>query len=349
MRAINIEDLKEGMKTARSIYDESGRILLTAGIVLNSLYINKLASMGLPFVYIEDEVVGPLEVSPIIRDKVNYRTVKVIKDVVKSASVQNKVDMTVVSSIVNEILDELKGESNVLFQLIEPSKADSLLYSHSVGVCILSILTGMAMGFDDLKLKTLAMGAIMHDIGKSTNSGPEHTTRGFELLRENKAFSIFIAHVAFQHHERHDGTGYPRGIKGEEIHPYAAITSVCNEYYNCVTNPNSRMRLHPSQALEKILEESGKAFRPEVVRAFSTIIAPYPVGATVRLNNGVVGVVVDVFRDYPTRPVVKIITNEEGVVQKEFDEINLTVRESLWIKEVISEKERRKILRTNPA
>lgn len=349
MRAINVEELKSGMRIARSIYDDAGRILLTAGTVLNSLYINKFISMGIPFVYIEDEIIGRLEVEPIIKDEVKAQTVKVIKDVVKSASVQNQVDLRPVSNMVNEILDELKGVSNVMFQLVEPSKADAFLYSHSVGVCVLSILTGKALGLDDLKMKTLGMGAILHDIGKSIDPGPEHTKIGFEILRENKGLSILIAHAAFQHHERYDGTGYPRKLQKDEIHLYAAITSICNEYYNLVTNPNNRLRVYPYQALEKILAESGKAFDPEIIKAFSTNIAPYPIGATIRLNNGAIGVVIEVSREYPTRPVIKTITNEKGVVQKEFPEINLAEKDGIWIKEVISEKERRKLIDTNPA
>lgn len=349
MRAINVEELKTGMRIARSIYDDTGRVLLSAGIVLNSLYINKLTSMGIPFVYVEDEIVGRLDVEPIIKEEVKLQTVKAVKDVVKSASVQNQIDITPVSNMVNEIMDELKGASKVLFQLVEPSKADAFLYSHSVGVCVLSLLTGKELGLDELKLKTLGLGAILHDIGKSVDPGPDHTSKGFELLRANRAFSILIAHTAFQHHERFDGTGYPRQIKGEEIHLYAAITSICNDYYNLVNHPDKRLRIYPHQALEKILAESGKAYNPEIIGAFSTNIAPYPVGATIRLNNGVIGVVIEVTREFPTRPLIKIITNEKGILQKDFPELDLSKDFGLCITEVISEQERRKLAEINPA
>lgn len=349
MRAINVEELKSGMRIARSIYDEAGRVLLSAGILLNSLYITKLTAMGIPFVYIEDEFVGPLDVEPIIKDEVKLQTVKVVKDVVKSASVQNKVDITPVSNMVNEIMDEIKGTSKVLFQLVEPSKADAFLYSHSVGVCVLSILTGKELGLDELKLKTLGMGAILHDIGKSIDQGPEHTTKGFELLRENRALSVLIAHTAFQHHERFDGTGYPRQIKGEEIHLNAAITCICNDYYNLVNHPDKRLRIYPHQALEKILAEGGKAYNSDILGAFSTNIAPYPVGATIRLNNGAIGVVIEVTREFPTRPVIKIITDEKGILKKDFPELDLSKDFGLCITEVISEQERRKLAKINPA
>lgn len=348
MRAINVEQLKTGMRIARTIYDDVGRILLNAGVVLNALYIEKLTSLGIPFIYIEDEILGHLEVDDVINDKVKLQTVKAVKDVVKSASVQSSLDIRPVSDMVNEILDELKGVSNLMIQFIEPTNKNAYLYSHSVGVSVLSILTGIALGLDDLKLKTLGMGSILHDLGKSLNKGPEHTTHGFEILRQIRSLNILIAHVAFQHHEKYDGTGYPRKLQGEGIHQYAAITSVANTYYNLVTNPNNHARIYPYQALEQILAESGKSFNPEVVKAFSRNIAPYPVGATVRLNNGIIGVVIEVFRDFPTRPIIKQITNNTGGIQKSFPEINLIEEKNLCIKGIITEQERQKLTKINP-
>ena len=347
MRAINVEQLETGMRIARTIYDDVGRILLNAGVILNTLYIEKLRSLEIPFIYIEDEILGPLEVDEVINDKVKLQTVKAVKNVVKSASVQDHLDIRPVSDMVNEILDELKGVSNLLVQLVEPTNKDSYLYSHSVGVSVLSILTGMSLGLDDLKLKILGMGAVLHDLGKSVGNGPEHTTHGFEILRQIRSLNILIAHVAFQHHEKYDGTGYPRNLRGEDIHQYAAITSVANTYYNLVTNPNNRVRIYPYQALERILAESEKSFNPEIVKAFSRNIAPYPVGATVRLNNGIIGVVIEVYKDFPTRPIIKQITNDAGGIQQRFPEINLIKERDLFIKEMITEQERQELTKKN--
>jgi putative nucleotidyltransferase with HDIG domain len=227
---------------------------------------------------------------------------------------------------------------------MDSRSANMYLYNHSVGVCVLSVVTGMALGLDDLKLKTLAMGAILHDIGKSLSPGPEHTIHGFEILRNNKILNIMVGHVAYQHHEKYDGTGYPRQLKGEDIHLFAAITGVANFYDNLVTNLNPEKRLYPYQAIELVVAESGRSFHPEIVKAFSRNIAPYPVGTAVRLNNGAVGVVVSVPRNYPTRPVVKIVTNHVGVLLTTFPEVDLLQEKTLFINEILSEKERQEIL-----
>lgn len=344
MRAIEVENMQEGMKIARTIYDDTGRVLLSAGTVLSNLYIKKLKEYGIPFIYVEDEIIGSLEVEDLIHDQVRIQTVKALKQVIACAAMRSDVDLKPISQMVNKILDDLKG-TNILVQLMDIRSPNMYVYNHSVGVCVLSILTGRALQLDELKIKTLGMGAILHDIGKSLSTGPEHTIHGFEILRNNKLLNIMVSHVAYQHHEKYDGTGFPRQLKGEDIHLFAAITSISNVYDNLVSHPEPEKRLLPYQALEVIMAESGRAFHPEVVKAFSQNIAPYPVGTAVLLNNGAVGVVTNVPRDFPTRPLIKLITDKVGVLLTDFPEIDLLEENTLFVNGILSEKERQNIVR----
>ncbi|MDD2401067.1 MAG: HD domain-containing protein [Clostridia bacterium] len=344
MRAIDIDELKEGMCVARTIYDDAGRVLLSSGVGLNKLYIKKLNIFGIPFVYVKDEILGPLEVEDVINDRVRLQTVKALKNVVENARMQSDLDLKPVSGMINKILDDLKGVPDLLVQIMDPRSSNSYMYSHSVGVSVLSILTGMALHLDDLKLKILGMGSLLHDIGKSLGDGPEHTTYGFDILRNNKELNILIAHVAYQHHEKYDGTGYPRSLQGENINIYAAITSVADYYDQLVTNTDKSKRIYPYQALELILAESGRTFHPDVVKAFSRNIAPYPIGTAVRLNNGTIGVVAFVPRNYSTRPTIKVIKNHLGILQKNFPVLDLMEETTLFVNEIIKEQERREII-----
>lgn len=344
MRAIEIEAIKNGMKIAKTLYDDTGRVLLSAGTVLTPLYIKKMGMYGIPFVYVEDELVGPIKVEDMIHDRVRIQTVKALKEVVNTAKMNSELDLRLVSGMVNKILDDLKGVTNMLVQLIDMRSSTMFIYNHSVAVCVLSVITGIALGLDDLKIKTLGMGAILHDIGKSVNDGPEHTIHGFELLRNNKALNIMISHVAYQHHEHYDGSGYPRQLRGEDIHLFAAITGIANFYDNLVSDPDVDKRYMPYQALELVMAESGKSFHPEIVKAFTRNIAPYPVGTAVRLNNGAIGVVVSVDRNMPTRPVIKLITNHVGVLLTAFPELDLISEKTLFIHEIINEKERQELI-----
>lgn len=344
MRAIEIDEINDGMKVAKTIYDDSGRVLLSSGAVLSSLYIKKLKLYGIPFIYIEDEMVGPLEVEDVIHDRVRIQTVKALKEVISNANMNTELDLRPVSQMVNKILDDLKGVTNMLVQLMDMRSTNMFIYNHSVAVCVLSIMTGMALSLDELKIKTLGMGAILHDIGKSLSPGPEHTIHGFEILRNNKALNVMIGHVAYQHHERYDGSGYPRQLTGEDIHLFAAITGIANYYDNLVSHPESSKRLFPYQALEMVVSESGRGFHPDIVSAFSRNIAPYPVGTAVRLNNGAVGVVVRVPRNFPTRPIVKLVRSHSGIILTTFPEIDLLQEKTLFINDIINEKDRKDIL-----
>lgn len=343
MRAIDIHEVRNGMRIAKTIYDDAGRVLLNTGALLTSRYIDKLSSYGIPFIYIEDEILGPLEVEDVINDRVRQQTVKALKQIVDNARMKSDIDIKPISTMVNKILDDLRSVPNMMMQLMDIRSSNSFIYNHSVGVCVLSIMTGMVLGLDELKLKNLGMGAILHDIGKALSQGPEHTIHGFEILRNNKLLNIVVAHVAYQHHEKYDGTGFPRQLKGEDIHLFAAIVALADLYDNLVSNPEAEKRLFPYQALELIVAESNRAFHPEIVKAFSQNIAPYPVGSAVRLNNGAVGVVITVPKHYPTRPLIKLITSHTGILLTNFPEVDLMKEATLFVNEVLSEKERQEI------
>lgn len=344
MRTVDISQLDSGMKIAKAIYDDNGRILLNAGTVLNSRYIEKMDSLGIPFVYIEDEIVGPIEVEDLIHDRIKIQTVKALKQITDNIRLRAEVDLRQISDLVNGILDDLKGVPNLIVQLMDIRASNMYVYNHSVSVCILSVITGMSLSLDDLKIKTLGLGAMLHDVGKSLSDGPEHTLHGFEILRSNKTLNVTAAHVAYQHHERYDGEGYPRQLKGEEIHLYGAIVACANYYDNLVSEPDPSKRLLPYQALEAVMAESGRALHPEVVKAFIKNIAPYPVGTAVRLNDGSIGVVISVNQSMPSRPLIKLIANGSGILLKDFPDLDMMNAPTTFIIEIISETERREIM-----
>jgi len=321
MRGIDLENLKEGQKLARPIYDDAGRILLHKGTILKKMYIKRLEELGIPFVYVEDELIGPIDTEDLIHDSVRIQSVKMIKFSMDRAKISKNIDIRYVSEVVNKIIDDIASSSNLLVSLLD-IRANSLqLFNHSISVAVLAIVTGMVLKLDQLKLKNLAMGAVLHDIGKSLVQGEEHTTLGFNLIRQNKEINIACAHVAYQHHERYDGKGYPRGLKSEEIHLFGAITAIANYYDGLVAPEDNKDRMYPYQAIERIVAESGKMFHPEMVIAFTRNIVPYPVGSLVRINTNSLGVVVGLHSNFPTRPIIKLVTDRFGGLLMDFPEL----------------------------
>ena len=120
---------------------------------------------------------------------------------------------------------------------------------------------------------------------------------------------MLVVHVAYQHHEKCDGKGYPRRLAGEEIHEYARITSIADVYDALTSERSYRSAMLPHEAYEIMQAGSGTQFDPEILKVFLQQVAVYPVGAFVELNNGEIGVVIQVSRYMPTRPKVRIVLN----------------------------------------
>jgi len=108
MRIIEIEELKEGMKLAKTVYDDTGRVLLSVGTELTERYIRKLSSFGMPFIYIEDELIGPMDIEDIIHDRVRIQTVKALQNVVDSARMRSELDFRPIS-VENEKISAFSG------------------------------------------------------------------------------------------------------------------------------------------------------------------------------------------------------------------------------------------------
>ncbi|MDH7478903.1 MAG: HD domain-containing phosphohydrolase, partial [Syntrophomonadaceae bacterium] len=325
MRLLLIEELRPGMVLARSIYDDNFNLLLGSGYSLTPGVIEKLKAMGMNGVYIKDELISDSGVNEVLSDRIKSQALKSIKKSFKKAKMDSDIDYREVSKIVGIILDEVLSSSKILVELIDIRSKGNYYLSHSISVCAMAILTGISMNYNQMNLLDLGKGAMLHDIGltRALNNdlgGPlsregylEHPAAGFEILRNIPEISTLSAHVAFQHHERHDGSGFPRGLSGEQIHPYAAITAVVDAYDSMVTPVEGR-GLNPARALESIIMGSGRLYSPEVVLAFCKHIAPYPVGSIVKLNTGELAVVIHNHSSFRTRPVVKVISDRFGRV-----------------------------------
>jgi HD-GYP domain-containing protein (c-di-GMP phosphodiesterase class II) len=170
-------------------------------------------------------------------------------------------------------------------------------------------MTGISLEYDELKLRDLGVGALLHDIGKIeidpeilNKSGrllPEeaveikgHPIKGFEILRKNPDISLISAHCAYQHHERFDGSGYPRRLNGEQIHEFAHIVAIADVYDALTSDVSYRRAVPVYEAIAIILKASGTLFDENLVNYFIENIAIYPIGTVVRLNTNQIGVVV---------------------------------------------------------
>ncbi|MCE5287070.1 MAG: HD-GYP domain-containing protein [Pelosinus sp.] len=348
MRRILLNNIAAGMKLARPLYTADGTVLLNAGIDLNERFVSRLKEFDLSYIYIEDELTQDIDVQDVVSEKTRVEAVAAAKNIMENVRLGRGVDSEQAKKIANMLVDELCGKRGTMLNLIDMRTRSDYLFAHAVNVCVLSILTGLNMGYDEIRLRDLGIGALMHDIGKlqisseicnkAENLTPKEETEfkrhpeiGFEILRKNQEFSILSAHCAFQHHEHYDGSGYPRGLRQEEIHQYAGIVAIADRYDALISDTPKHSAISVYEALAIITRAAGTYFAPEIVENFVKNIAVYPIGSMVRLSNNQVGVVVDFSRENKTKPVVRIITDENRQQINTLQEIDLSKNPALYI------------------
>lgn len=332
MRFISAKTLKPGMVMASTVYNVNGKPLIKSGVSLTERMIEKLLQLNIQHVYIEDGLSAGIEASDSIPAKVRQEAVKKIdstfthleKNTVSNNLVALEQSAASFKEIIDLILNEIKGSKDLLTLLTDVFTYDSYVFHHSFNVTLYSLAIGIELGMPAKQLDTLGLGSIMHDIGKMKVPGEilmkpgkltyeefkevqKHSEYGFDILRQLHNVSLLVAHCAFQHHERLDGSGYPRGLKGNEIHPFAKIIAVADVFDALTSNRVYRDAMLPHEALEVLYAGSGTLFDGNVIQAFRKSVAIYPNGMVVVLSDGRRGIVERQNKGLTHRPVLRII------------------------------------------
>ncbi|NLW48453.1 MAG: HD-GYP domain-containing protein [Firmicutes bacterium] len=362
MRLVSIDNAKNGMVIARNIFTSDGNILLGKGKALTEDYIFRLEQWNINSLYIEDEIIGEIEIDELVNEQTKVETIRITKEAMNNIRNGKMMNSEKVRKAVNNIMEELIQNRKVIVNLVDIRAMNDFTFGHSVEVCILSLLTGIDLGYNFPKLKQLGYGALLHDVGKSTVSEtllykkteltPEerkeiekHARLGYEILQKQEEISSVSAHVAWQHHERYDGSGYPRGIKGAEIQEFARVVALADAFDAMTTDRVYReKKVMPHEALEYLRDTGGTLFDPEIVKVFIQNIAPFPTGSIVSLNTGEKAVVTKVSKDFPSRPEIRIIQNSDGQRLTEPMEKDLRKELTVFIVGVLDEIEAGKLL-----
>lgn len=360
MRKVDINSVKPGAAIAKPIWTENGNILIGAGVQLTERYIERLRSLGIDTLLIEDQYTSDIIPEDTIRDETRKKAVetvyKTMTQLTAATEIKRKVAVPNMGQayhqVLSDILHDLSSQKEMLFNLTNLHSSDGYLFHHSVNVAILSGIVGIAKGYNRNQLMELGIGALLFDIGmtffpdelwqKRTQLTKEererinkHTEEGFNLLRKQFDISLLSAHCALQHHERYDGTGYPRGLKGDEIHEYARIVAIADVYCALTSARPYRKAYSPNEAIEFLFANGNQWFDINLIKIFVNHIAVYPVATTVLLNTGQVGVVSAVNPIASHRPVIRIIEESQGVpllVPYEIDlskTVNITIVKEL--------------------
>lgn len=322
MRIVSIDDVKPGMRLAQAIFrDQDGKILLRPNVVLKLSYIQKIKDLKYQFVYIMepgDEEQDILN-QELIKADTLYRARGVVKKYYNLLKQNKNVDIAEIKDVIGDIVDQIIRNPNIVYNMVDIRSHDNYTYAHSVNVCVIAVMVGVALNLNRRQLETLGIGAILHDIGKlqidnkilnkPTKLEPQeselvrrHARDGYELLRKKANINFLASHIVFQHHEREDGSGYPRGLTGKRIHRFAKIVAVADTYDAMTSNRAYHKEITSLQALEEIKQEVSRKFDPAVVEAFLRVVAPFPIGSTLVFKNG-------------EKAIVRSVTKSECIVE----------------------------------
>ncbi|WP_025334164.1 HD-GYP domain-containing protein [Paenibacillus sabinae] len=335
MRLVPVNRLQEGMKLGKKIYNDEGLVLLSDGVELTGPLIGRLARMDIGYVYVHDSLTEDVDIPTMLHDETRNQALKTIRtqfqDMSNSSGIRKgfyHLDKKF-SNIMDSILDDMSSQEDPMIMLHDMHTTDNYLYVHSLNVCLYTLVLGIAHGYSSSELKVLGLGSLLHDIGKTQIpikivqkpgmlSDEEfrhmraHTEIGFKILKDEPNIPLLAAHCAYQHHERINGSGYPRGIRGPEIHEYAKWIGVADSYDAMTSNRIYKKAMLPHQAVEALYVGSGTLYEQNQLEIFRDRVAIYPIGLNVKLSTGETGVVVSIDPSLPHRPVVRVIEGPEG-------------------------------------
>ncbi len=358
MRLIAVEQLEENDVLGKSIYSENAMLLLSKGVCLTQALIGKLKNANIYYVYVEDEASAGIEPNMSISPEVKVKSVKKAERLLKQHinkmenSKTKYIDEKILKgfqSIVDELFEELGKNPDRLYNMVELMGTDMYTYSHSVNVTVLSIILAVAMGYDQGKIKAIALGALMHDIGKlrvdqNILNKPDrltdaefeemklHAEYGYALLRDDLTLSGITKQIVYGHHERLDGSGYPRQLKGDQISPYTRIVAICDMFDAMTTDRIYQNKMPIYQAIDIMMAEAVRRIDSGLFKVMMENIAVYRPGETVMLEDGRKAVVIDVRKGYATRPILRII---EDPHRMDYYEIDLKYELSTFIREIV--------------
>lgn len=356
MLKLNVQFLKSGMTLAKSIINSNGQILLQEGVRLKESYISKLIGLGISEIYVDIEEAADIVIQDVIREQTRFAAKQIMGQTMNRIYMGEPLNAQKILQTVNKILNDLLSNEDIMVNLSDIKAVDDYTFGHSVNVCVLSLIMGIAMDYQKAQLRDLGVGAILHDIGKVAipqeilnkpgsltneeyNVIKTHTQLGYEILKKYTDISSASAMVALTHHERYDGKGYPFGKKAKEIHEFSRVVNIADVYDALTSDRVYKKKILPHQAVEYLTAMGNHQFDYDMVKKFILHIACYPVGTVVALSTGVKAVVVEVNKNYPNRPKVRYLWDREGNPCKQRLEIDLVQVPSVAIVEILEKLE----------
>ena len=336
MRSIPVEELQPGMILARSIINDEMMVILSEGTLLSKAHITRLAFLDIPLVYVKDEYElseAFQNVSALFDNGSAF--VSEYKDVIhearsifEEAKSSGKAPVEKSKEVIKDTIAPMAKESGVMDYLLEVNHLAADVYNHSVRVSILAGVLAKWMHLPKKESQDVILAGFLHDIGKTKfperlldkrvetltederEAYEQHTIDGQMILSASPDLPEGVKRAALQHHEAMDGSGFPFGINGNDIHLFARMIALADMYDNITTEREGFRKETPFAAIDKITAEMYTKLDPTVCVPFLTNLKDSFLGSRVYLSTGLSGTIVHYANDYAARPLIRVMDTE---------------------------------------
>jgi len=364
MKTVKVADLRDGMKFDKPVYVDGNNVFVPAGIPIRQKDIDWLTKFEIAEVGTEGDpqadqpadAAAPLDFEG-LRDlaegkrslDVYLRAIDVYEHVSLDVADGKSIERPPIDTMVAQLIDCVRDDRVEMIHLIlMGGRTERRISASVVNTTILSSIIGMVLKFTGHRLIQLATGAYLHDLGMvkvpkdilrkkekltadELNQIRTHPIHAYRLVTKDLKYPDDIGIIALQHHERWDGQGYPRKLKGEDINLSARIVTVADAYVAMINERPYRDSLIGYSAMKNVLSDNGRTFDPRVLKAFLESMGIYPIGSMVQMNNSAIGRVTGTHAEAPLRPVVELIVDEYGNQLRERETVDLLARKKLFI------------------
>lgn len=353
MKKVSIDEIVGAEVLARDVMNDTGTTLMIAGTVIKREYAQKLKYLNINYVYITDqyEYTNPynkrMYVDEIIELQIKEQCQEKVKETIELYASYGIDQLTPIVSIADCIISDVLKQPEVTYNICGIRERSEGAFAHCVNVCAMSVLIAIRMKLPTEKIKDIAVGCLLHDIGityyanrteldeaeiteDTWNEYKKHVIYGYSLVSAEEWISNTSKDIVLSHHENLDGSGYPFGLEGKKIKKPIRIVSVCDTFDRMVYGVSGK-KYKVFEAIDYIVSKADILFDIKVVQVFLDTVAAYPNGSIVTTNRGDRAIVVRQNRKCPTRPIIRRIEDIQGVSCIGEEEINLVEDLTLFI------------------
>ena len=349
-KIISFSTLEAGMILSKNL-EQNGRILFKKDIPMTEPIIKKMQKLYLiENVEIYDKDIEKkqvsieskkLEESKKIDEEFRKISIK-LKNTFSQIANDDETAMDEIREFSRKIQNELKPSSTVIKNIVLYGSGEDSIYRHGVNVAALSALLGKWVGLEEAKINLLVYSAILHDIGKTKINNDlleketsltkselgiikTHTNAGYKIVKEITFLDKSVSYGVLMHHERLDGSGYPLGLKGDGIHPFAKIIAIADVFDAINSNRGYKNKKLPFEALQIVKTEGLGKLDYEYVKVFLQHIIDYYTGEEVLLNTNEKCKIIQ----------MNVNNLEKPLLLKEGDFVDLEKEKDIYIKEML--------------